>query len=131
MSRRLCPSALFPKFNITQDMSQNTDNNAAPQVKINQCIYPDLKITLSIIPALLLETDRKCYFLKGHFMLDIKIGLLLAFRHKCRTRSGSRGKVLRCKPTPSTPPPPPLLPETTCGFLIQLVFWKKKTSPVS
>ena len=27
----------------------------------------------------------------------------------------------------ATPPPPPPLREMTCRFLIQLVFWKKKT----
>ena len=43
-----------------------------------------------------------------------------------RSRGGSRGRVHGVR----TPPPPPPPPEMTCGFLIQLVFWKKKNDVV-
>ena len=45
----------------------------------------------------------------------------LFFFPEISTRGGSRGRVQEVR----TPPPPP--PEMTCGFLIQLVFCKKKT----
>ena len=49
--------------------------------------------------------------------------VLLRQNYECTQRSsrrgGSRGRVQGC----ATPPPP----EITCGFLIQLVFCKKKT----
>ena len=46
-------------------------------------------------------------------------------------RGGSRGRVQGVRPRGGgcggAPPPPPPPPETICGFLIQLVFCKKKT----
>ena len=73
-----CPLALLPNFNITrfseyrQLMSQ-CPPNAAPQVRINSCIYPKIKITLTFTLTLLLEIGSKGLDLKGHFVLDVKI----------------------------------------------------------
>ena len=47
--------------------------NAAPQVRINSCIYPKIKITLTFTLTLLLEIGSKGLDLKGHFVLDVKI----------------------------------------------------------
>ena len=47
--------------------------NAALQVRINSCIYPETKITLTFTLALLLEIGSKSIDLKGHFVLDVQI----------------------------------------------------------
>ena len=47
--------------------------NAALQVRINSCIYPETKITLTFTLALLLEIGSKGIDLKGHFVLDVQI----------------------------------------------------------
>ena len=47
--------------------------NAAPQVRINSCIYPKTKITLTFTLTLLLEIGSKSLDFKGHFVLDVKI----------------------------------------------------------
>ena len=47
--------------------------NAAPQVRINSCIYPKIKITLTVTLTLLLEIGSKGLDLKGRFVLDVKI----------------------------------------------------------
>ena len=47
--------------------------NAAPQVRINSCIYPKTKITLTFTLTLLLEIGSKSLDLKGHFVLNVKI----------------------------------------------------------
>ena len=47
--------------------------NAALQVRINSCIYPETKITLTFTLTSLLEIGRKSLDLKGHFVLDVKI----------------------------------------------------------
>ena len=47
--------------------------NAAPQVRIDGCIYPKTTITLTSTLTLLLEIGSKSLDLKGHFMLDVKI----------------------------------------------------------
>ena len=51
-----------------------------------------------------------------HYTRVTRFSPLLA----CKHRGGSRGRVQGVR----TPLPPP--PEMTCGFLIQLVFCKKK-----
>ena len=48
--------------------------NVVPQVNINRCIYNKLKLTLTFTLTLLLETSSKGLDLKGHFVLDVKIG---------------------------------------------------------
>ena len=48
-------------------------SNAAPQVRINSCIYLKTKITLTFTLTLLLEIGSKRLDLKGHFVLDGKI----------------------------------------------------------
>ena len=48
-------------------------SNIASQARINCCIYPDLKITLTFTLTLL-DIDRKCLDVKGHFVLDVEIG---------------------------------------------------------
>ena len=60
--------------------------NAAPQVRINSCIYPKIKITLTFTLTLLLEIGSKGLDLKGHFVLDVKIHVhLIRVKpgHKC------------------------------------------------
>ena len=47
--------------------------NAAPQVRINSCIYPKTKLTLTFTLTLLLEIGGKGLDLYGHFVLDVKI----------------------------------------------------------
>ena len=46
--------------------------NAAPQVRINSCIYAKTKITLTFTLTVL-EIGSKGLDLKGHFVLDVKI----------------------------------------------------------
>ena len=48
--------------------------NAAPQERINSCVYPKLKIMLTSTLNLLFEIGSKGSDLKGHFVLDFKIG---------------------------------------------------------
>ena len=48
--------------------------NAALYVNINCCSYPKLKLTLNFTFTLLLKIGSKCLDLKGHFVLDVKIG---------------------------------------------------------
>ena len=47
--------------------------NAAPQVRINSCIYLKTKIALTFTLTLLLEIGSKGLDFKGHFVLDVKI----------------------------------------------------------
>ena len=47
--------------------------NAAPQVRINSCIYLKTKIALTFTLTLLLEIGNKGLDFKGHFVLDVKI----------------------------------------------------------
>lgn len=47
--------------------------NAAAQVRINNCIYPKTKITLTFTLTLWSEIDSKVLDLKGHYVLDVKI----------------------------------------------------------
>ena len=47
--------------------------NAAPQVRINSCIYPKTKVTLTFTLTLLLEIGSNSLDFKGHFVLDVKI----------------------------------------------------------
>ena len=47
--------------------------NAAPQVRMNSCIYPKTKITLTFTLTLLLEIGSKGLDLEGHFVLDVNI----------------------------------------------------------
>ena len=47
--------------------------NAAPQVRINSCIYPKTKIALTFTLTLLLEIGSKSLDFKGHFVLVAKI----------------------------------------------------------
>ena len=56
------------KINVTK-----CPPNAALQVRINSCIYPKTKITLTFTLTLLLEIGSKGLDLKGHFVLDVKI----------------------------------------------------------
>ena len=47
--------------------------NAAPQVRINSCIYPKTKMTLTFTLTLLLEVGSNSLDFKGHFVLNVKI----------------------------------------------------------
>ena len=47
--------------------------NAAPQVRINSCIYLKTKITLTFTLTLLLEMGSKGLDSQGYFVLDVKI----------------------------------------------------------
>ena len=65
------------------------------------------------LPLSLLTPDTRPRRLSDAFMVGRRVGFCVA-----RLRGGSRGTVQGVR----TPPP-----EMTCGFLIQLVFCKKKT----
>ena len=49
--------------------------NAAPQVRINNCIYLKTKIALTLTLTLLLEIGSKGLDFNGHFVLDVKTEL--------------------------------------------------------
>ena len=48
-------------------------SNAAPQVRINSCIYLKTEIALTFTLTLLLKIGSKGLDFKGHFVLDVKI----------------------------------------------------------
>ena len=56
------------KINVTK-----CPQNAAPQVRINSCIYPKTKMTPTFTVTLLLEIGSNSLDFKGHFVLDVKI----------------------------------------------------------
>ena len=65
--------------------------NAALQVLINSCIYPELKITLTFIFTVLLEIGGKRLDLKGHFVLDVKMGACIYYDSQLSTTVGKFG----------------------------------------
>ena len=72
-----CSSPQFQHYSFPGIQTINVTKcppNAALQVRINSCIYPKTKITLTFTLTLLLEIGSKGLDLKGHFMLDVKIG---------------------------------------------------------
>ena len=67
----------LPTINTTRVWEyRQCPQSPSSQAKINSCLYHYQKITLNltITRTSLLETSR-CLALKGHFMLDIKIGM--------------------------------------------------------
>ena len=70
-----CPLALLHLcLGIQTINGTNCPPNAVPQVKENDCIYLNLKISLTFTLTSLMEISSKCLELTGHFVLDVKIG---------------------------------------------------------
>ena len=71
-----CSSSQLQRYSFPGIQAINVTEcppNAAPQVRINSCVYPKTKITLTFTLTLLLEIGNKGLDLKGHFELDVKI----------------------------------------------------------
>ena len=65
--------------------------NAAPQVRINSCIYLKTKMALTFTLTLLLEIGSKGLDFNGHFVLDVKIE-----RDPIRVISGHKWQLEAC-----------------------------------